>query len=79
MAILLLGGQRPSRRRYRSMKDDASKKEAERALQAELSRLMAKVKLTMDTEEVALARIRQILQELDTLQGVGPDESDVGP
>jgi len=61
------------------MKDEAARKEAERELQAELSQLVAKVNVTIVTEEAALARIREILQELDGLRGIGPNESDQGP
>jgi hypothetical protein len=41
-----------------------------RELQAELSQLVRKVKATIDTEEAALVRMREILQMLDEINGV---------
>ncbi len=63
------------------MKENTAKAEAERLLQAELRSLVAQVKSTIDKEEAALARIRQVLQELDALNekpAENPDQSPEG-
>jgi hypothetical protein len=57
------------------MKDHPPKQERERALHVELSELVAKVKGTIDKEEAALDRIREVLRELEALQREPPDES----
>jgi hypothetical protein len=56
------------------MKKDPAKAEAERSLQAELSQLVAQVKATVDKEERALVRIREILEELDAMRKASEGE-----
>jgi hypothetical protein len=57
------------------MKDKASKAaEAKRLLQDELSKLVKQVKATVDKEEAALARIHEVLKELDALEETPPEK-----
>jgi hypothetical protein len=61
------------------MNGNPARAEAERLLHEELKTLVAQVKATIDKEEAAWARIRDVLRELDALKDSPPSDSPESP